>query len=116
MARDEDLVARFQEALGGLPGISETRMMGGTCFLLDGNMIGGTNRSKSTGEGRFMFRVGKENEAIAAARAEAVPMIHGGRRMGGFFFVAEEVCSDEVLGEWVALALSFVGTLPRKTR
>ena len=115
MTRDDDLAARFGEALGGLQGISETRMMGGTCFLLDGNMIGGTNRSRSTGEGRFMFRVGKENEAVASARPEAVPMIHGGRRMGGFFYVGEEVCTDTVLAEWVALALSFVGTLPPKT-
>lgn len=114
MAYDEELAARFRAALEGLPAITEKKMMGGVFFMLDGNMIGGAHRDRKSGEGLFMFRVGKDNEAEAAARPEAIPMIHGGRRMGGFFHVAEDACSDAVMVEWVALALSFVGSLPPK--
>ena len=114
MAYDADLAARFQDALGGLQGISEKRMMGGACVLLDGNMVGGTHRDKNSGEGFYMFRVGKDNEAVAGARPEATPMIHGGRRMGGFFYVSEDACTDEILAEWIALAVGFAGALPPK--
>lgn len=114
MAHDEALAERMREALQGLPGISEKRMMGGLCFLLDGNMIGGSHRDKKTGEGFFMFRVGKPNEEAASTRPEAIPMVQGGRRMSGLFFVAEQAGTDEVLRDWTALALSFVGTLPPK--
>jgi TfoX/Sxy family transcriptional regulator of competence genes len=57
MAHDEDLAARFRDGLAGMAGVSEKRMMGGVCFFLHGNMIGGADRTKS-GERRFMFRVG----------------------------------------------------------
>jgi hypothetical protein len=112
--REESLATRMRAALGGLPGISEERMMGGICFLLDGNMLGGVNRNKTTGAGHFMFRIGKEHEADGAARPEAEPVVMGGRRMGGMFYVAEEACTDAVLKDWVALSLRFVGALPAK--
>ena len=114
MAHDEALAARMREVLGGLPGLSEKRMMGGMCVLLDGNMVGGTHRDKKTGQGFFMFRVGKENEPIVDTRAEAIPMVQGGRRMSGLYFVTEEDCTDTVLTEWCAIAVSFAGSLPPK--
>ena len=58
-------------------------MMGGVCFLLEGSMIGGADCPKD-GAGRFMFRVGKENEAAAEALLGGQLMVQGGRRMGGF--------------------------------
>ncbi len=113
MAYDEELSGRLRAALEGLAGISEKRMMGGHCFFVDGNMLAGADRSKN-GEGRFMFRVGKDQEAEAVARPGASVMEFGGRRMGGLIFVAEEACQDESLQAWVALALRFVGSLPPK--
>ena len=114
MAYDEQLASRYRDALEGLPDISEKRMMGGVCFMLSGNMIGGAHREK-TGEGLFMFRVGKEREADALARPGARPIEMGKRRMGGMVFVDEEACPDDkTLAGWVALALSFVTTLPPK--
>lgn len=113
MAHDESLAARMRDALEGLAGISEKRMMGGVCFLLDGNMLCGADRPK-TGEGRFMFRVGKDNQADALARPGAQPMEMGGRRMNGFVFVEAEACDDAAMKEWISLALGFVGGLPPK--
>lgn len=93
MAYDDELSARFRSALAGHVGISEKKMMGGLCFLLDGNMIGGADRDKD-GRGRFMFQVGKDIEAEALLRDGAEIIEMGGRRMGGMVFVAEDATRD----------------------
>lgn len=113
MAYDPLLSMRFRDALGARPGITEKRMMGGICFFLDGNMIGAVDRTKA-GVGRFLFRVGKDNEAEALRRPGATIVEQGGRRMGGFVFVAEADCDTEALAQWITLASSYVGSLPPK--
>ena len=113
MAYDELLAARFRDTLDGVANISEKRMMGGVCFLVNGNMIGGAHREK-TGDGRFLFRVGKENDAKARARPGAMPMVQGGRRMRGFILVDADACDGAVLADWVALARSYAESLPAK--
>lgn len=113
MAYDEELSDRFRSALEGHEGISEKLMMGGVCFLLDGNMIGGASRKKD-GTRLFMFRVGKDNEAEALTRTGAVIVEMGGRRKGGMIWVDEEACDKDAMKGWVSLALSFVSTLPAK--
>ena len=112
MPIDEQLNARFRKALPLGIETTEKKMMGGVCFLLNGNMIGAASRSK-TGEGHFMFRVGKDNDTAAGARPEAQPMVQGGRRKRGFFFV-DESCGEDDLTAWAGLAVSFVKTLPAK--
>lgn len=113
MAYDEDLAERFRQALSGRDGVSEKRMMGGVCFLLNGNMVGGADRTKE-GFRRFMFRVGKDNHAEALKRPGALPMEMGGRRMSGFVFVDAGKCDDSALDDWIGLARSFVDELPAK--
>lgn len=113
MAYDEALAARFRAALARRKGISEKKMMGGICFFSHGNMIGGVSRIQD-GPGRFMFRVGKENEAEALSREGAAIVEMGGRRMGGFIDVNETDCGDMALKGWIKLALGYVGTLPPK--
>ena len=115
MAHDELLAQRLREAIGERSGLSEKRMMGGVCFMVEGHMLGGANRQKD-GSGRFMFRVGKNNEAEALTRTGAIPVEKGGRRMGGMVFVDEAACDGAALKSWVALALSFVGALPPKKK
>lgn len=113
MAYDEELADRFRGVLAGMDGISERRMMGGLCLMLNGNMIGGCDRTKD-GVRRFMFRVGKENAAEALSRPGAEQMEMGGRTMRGFVFVGENACGEKALKDWIALSLSFVSTLPPK--
>jgi hypothetical protein len=113
VAYDEALAQRFRAALHGVRGVSERRMMGGLCMSVDGNMIGGVDRTKQ-GARRFMFRVGKENEAEALARPGASAVEMGGRRLGGFVFVEARACSSRALTAWVAMALGYVRTLPKK--
>lgn len=113
MAVDENLNEALRDALGQRDGLSEKKMMGGVCFMLNGNMIGGADRTKA-GEGRFMFRVGKDNDTIASVLPGAQPMIQGGRRMSGLFFVTENDCSPEVMTQWIALAIKNAQNLPKK--
>ena len=115
MAYDDAVADRFRQAVDGLVGISEVRMMGGLCFLVNGNMLGGVDRTKD-GIDRLMFRVGKDNQAEALSRSGAEPMVMGGRTFGGLVFVPDEACDDEQLRDWVSLALSFTGALPPKKR
>ena len=68
MAYDEKLAQRFRDALENTTAITEKRMMGGVCFMYQGNMLGGADRHKTTDIGRFMFRVGKENQDKALQR------------------------------------------------
>ena len=44
MPVDEALTARMRDALAAHVGISEKKMMGGTCFFLNGNMLSGARR------------------------------------------------------------------------
>jgi len=112
LAYDELLAMRVRDALGDLKGLTEKRMMGGVCFLLNGNMVCGVDRSKA-GAGRFMFRIGKANPAAATLRGgEIVAM--GGRQMPGFYFVAEAGCSEKDFKAWLAAAITYAKALPPK--
>lgn len=113
MAIDEDLNDRLRGLLGNWSGLSEKKMMGGLCFLLNGHMIGGADRTRD-GERRFLFRLGKDNHGRAAALPGAVPMVQGGRAMGGLFFVSEDAASDDVLQSWLDIAVENALSLPPK--
>lgn len=113
MAYDELLALRMRDAICDLGIVTEKRMMGGACFMVNGNMLGGADRQKD-GAGRFMFRVGKDNQAEALSRQGAIPLANAGRPMRGMVFVDETACDDKRLKDWVALAWSFVGALPPK--
>ncbi|MDO7837189.1 TfoX/Sxy family protein [Sphingobium sp. HBC34] len=112
MAYDEELARRMRLAVPDALAITEKRMMGGVCFFLNGNMIGGADQSKE-GERRLMFRVGKANEA-AAKLPGGLPMFLGERPMPGFYFVDADQCDDALLGQWLAVALDHAGSFPPK--
>lgn len=113
MAHDPELAERMRAALGSGKEYSEKRMMGGTCFFLNGNMIGGADRSKE-GDRRFMFRVGKDNVERAAELGALGPLLLGDRVMPGFYFVDAEQCDAALLGRWLDLALENARSLPPK--
>ena len=116
MPYDEQLAQRFRDALADrdtMPATTEKNMMGGICFFVNGNMLGGASKTKD-GEPRFMLRVGKELEELALAREGAMPVVLGKRRMGGMVFVEADKCNDRQLTDWILLALKFVGELPAK--
>ena len=113
MAIDEGLNEVYRSALEEVPSVTEKKMMGGVCFMVNGNMLGGAHREKN-GTGYFMFRVGKENAAAAEKIGGGEVMKQGGRIMSGFYFVAADDCSDKLFEKWKSLALSHALSLPPK--
>jgi len=114
MAADDALTQRFYKALGRQKGVTEKKMMGGICFMIDGNMVGGADRHAKTQYGRFMFRVGKDNEAKALSFPGTTIVEQGKRRMGGLVFVDADNCSAKDLKSLSKLAKEFVESLPAK--
>ncbi len=109
MSYDEGLAETVRDDLGPLPGLSEKRMFGALCFLLDGNMICGVRAEGG------LYRVGKEAQDEAATLADVGPAIMGGRRMGGYVEATPEAMADDgTRARLTELALSFVRGLPPK--
>lgn len=108
MPHDPHLAETMRKALRRRRGVTEKKMFGGYCWLLNGHMIAGVE------VGRYMFRIGKAQEAAALARPGAAPIIFSGRRMGGLVWVDADACGGERLAEWIELAATFARRLPPK--
>ena len=84
-------------------------MFGGTCFMLNGNMVIGTFK------GGILARVGKEARH-ALNLPGATPFEMRGSVMEGYVMVQESaLAADAALAKWIALCLAFNKTLPNKT-
>jgi hypothetical protein len=89
--------------------LTEKRMFGGVCFLLNGNMLCGA------GKNGYMVRVDPALEAEAARLPGAAPVVMNNRAMPGFFWIDPDACDARALGRWLALAEDYVGAMPAKT-
>jgi hypothetical protein len=106
----EKVADRIRRIIGDDPNVSEKKMFGGICFMLNGNMLCGPTK-----EGDLMLRVGKERHEEALAKPHARKMDFTGRPMGGFVFVSPEgIGTKAKLAKWIAYATEFVGALPAK--
>lgn len=106
----EHLADRIRNLLSDDPNISEKKMFGGVCFMLNGNMMCGPVKS-----GNMMLRVGKELEAEARAQPFTREMDFTGKPMKGFIFVEPEGFeTEQQLYAWITFATKFVGALPAK--
>lgn len=109
MAYDEGLAQILRDALTDRSGITEKKMFGGICFLLNGNMLCGIHSKGG------MFRVGKSLEPDALQIEGASPMRFTGRPMGGMVDVSDEcIEDDDRRRDLLELAVQFVGGLPAK--
>lgn len=112
MIDEATLIATMRDRLRGLPGLTEKRMMGGTCFLLNGNMVGGSGCNEA-GNTHFMLRVGKDNGPKPEILPGGQPLVKGGRRMGGMYLVDPEQ-PERVISDWMSLAVDNALSLPPK--
>jgi TfoX/Sxy family transcriptional regulator of competence genes len=102
-----DLVERLRVILGDR-GVTEQRMFGGVCFMLNGNMLVGTLRNE------LLVRVGKESNDAALRRPHARQM-EMSRPAPGYVVVANAGTDrDADLREWVMMAIEYVAILPAK--
>ena len=105
---DPHLRKIMRSALAGRADVREKAMFGGYCWMLNGNMLCGVE------VGRFMFRVGKAQEAEALARPGCEKIIFAGRPMGGFVWVDASACTNTGIQTWIELAARYVRSLPAK--
>ena len=109
MAYDEAYADILREALDGTPGLSEKRMFGGLCFMLNGNMLCGVTKDGG------MFRVGKTLEPAALEIEGALPLSFTGRKMGGMVEVDDAAFENETLRATLTeLSLTNAASLPAK--
>ena len=109
MAYNEPLAARIRDWLGDAPGLTERKMFGGICFMVNGNMCAGVTKD------RLMARVGVPNWEEALKRPGAYEMEFTGRPMKGMVFVdAGDVETHEALASWLEPCLEFALTLKAK--
>ena len=109
MAYDPGMADQMRADIGLRDGISEKKMFGGLCFLLDGNMISGVHK------GGAMVRIGKPAEAEALALAGVAPLSFTGRKMGGMVEMDADAFEDASVREAVtAMALAYAASLPAK--
>jgi hypothetical protein len=88
--------------------LSEKRMFGGVCFLLNGNMLCGA------GKNGYMIRTDPARAAEAAALPGGKPVVMQGRPMKGFYWLDPDAVDAKALGRWIGLAEEYVAALPPK--
>lgn len=109
MAYDDGLAQIFRDDFIRFEGVSERKMFGGLCFMLNGNMLCGVHKEGG------MARVGKENEALALQIKGVSPLSFTGRPMGGMVDLDAEVITDyQLRADVLALAIEYVENLPPK--
>ena len=115
MAYDEELADRARSLLseltqpGGTDSLTEKKMFGGLCLMINGNMCCGVAGNE------LMARVGVDGHADALAQPYTKPMDFTGRPMKGFvFFGMEGTQKAESLKEWVGRGVGYAETLPKK--
>ena len=109
MAASKLLVERIRYVLSRRRGITEKKMFGGVCFLLNGNML------VAVWNDSLIARLGVEQAEIALTEPDVREMDLTGRPMKGWIIVEPDgIDSDQQLTRWIDLSLTFVRTLPAK--
>jgi len=109
MAASKLLVERIRHVLSRRRGITEKKMFGGVCFLLNGNML------VAVWNDSLIARVGAEQAKIALSELDVREMDLTGRPMKGWVIVEPDgIDSDQQLTRWIDLSMTFARTLPAK--
>ena len=109
MAYSEDLADRVRGLLSKRRGLTERKMFGGLCMMLDGHMCCGVINDE------LMVRVGPDNHSELATQPYVRPMDFTGRPMRGMLFLSTEGCSiEDQLALWVERGAAYAASLPPK--
>ncbi|GJM10534.1 MAG: RNA methyltransferase [Lysobacteraceae bacterium] len=110
MTVDDALLDRLRTLVANWPGVSEKRMFGGICLMLNGHMLVGLGSHDA-----LMVRVGPDQYENALNQPFAREMDFTGRPMRGFVYVdTEGLEEDDALSRWLERASKFVLSLPPK--
>lgn len=110
MPYDEKAAERVRLLLRGRKNVTEQPLMGGICFMFNGNMC-----CAVSGRGGLLVRVGPDAHAEMAREPHSGPMEMGSRVMKGYVRVAPEGYRTEAaLKKWLMRGVDFAATLPVK--
>jgi hypothetical protein len=106
MAVSDELTARIRSIVALDPRVTEKRMFGGVCFLLDGKILVSARRT-----GTMLVQCGAATTAEVTKQSGVTVMVMRGKPSPNFIDVDNDrLESDGDLGHWIALAERFVST------
>ena len=112
VAYDEKTAARVRLLLAARGDVVETKLMGGLCFMVGGNMA-----CSVSARGGLLVRVGPGGVASALRQPHVNQMRMGARAMSGFVRVDPEgYRTDAALRKWVQRGVDFAASLPTKNK
>ena len=110
MTISEQLAERIRGLVALDPRVTEKRMFGGICFLLDGRILICVRRA-----GSLLVQCGAAAATEAIGQPGVTPMIMAGRPQPNFIDVADDSLeSDDRLRHWIEVAERYVAGLPPK--
>lgn len=101
MAYDDKLDVRITEIVADW-GATKKKMFGGTCHLLNGNMLCGVHKD------RLIVRLGEKAGPAALDEPHTRPMDVTGRPMKGWVMVSPQGYAGKALRDWLDRARTFV--------
>lgn len=102
-----------RQLIGPLPDVRERKMFGSIGFIVNGKLCIGVGDHE---DHVMMVRVGPNKYEEALGKQGAHPAIMRGREMKGYVFLDESaVETDEMLSEWVEMALEYNRTITTVT-
>lgn len=110
MPIDEKLAETIRDALMDVGEWKEVKMFGGIGFMLNGNLLAGASTRG------LLLRIGKDRMRTALAKPGTRPMVMRGRTMEDYIYVDPPALNTRAVKSWIRLAVSFVETLPQKTK
>ncbi|HEX2239884.1 MAG TPA: TfoX/Sxy family protein [Actinomycetota bacterium] len=111
MAYDEKLGDRLREIVAESGDFTERKMFGGLAFMVKGHMCCGVIKED------MVVRVDPERSEQLLKDKSARPMDFSGKPMKGFLYIAPAgLRTEKQLRRWVDEGLSFVATLPPKSK
>jgi TfoX/Sxy family transcriptional regulator of competence genes len=111
MPFDDKLAGRVRKILEKIDGLSEKKMFGGICFLVNGHMaLGLVNED-------LMIRVKPDSYEKMLSQPHVRKMDFTGKPLKGFLYVgAKGTESEKDLRKWVLKGAKFALSLPAKKK
>ena len=109
MAYNQEIDERIQNITSNWENTGSKKMFGGTCHLMNGNMVCGVYKDY------LILRLREEKGTEAFKSPHVKPFDITGRPMKGWVMVAQEgFTTENELENWLNMAREFVITLPGK--
>jgi len=106
MPPNDELTQRIRSVVALDPRVTEKRMFGGICFLLDGKILASARRT-----GTMMLQLGADAAAEAVKQPGVAYMVMKGKNTPNFVDVDLGVLeTDDDLRHWIGIAERYVAS------